>query len=63
MRKKNPLFPFTALYFSNGKIWPNERPGLRVELDAKPLKLVGEFTERYSPTKMFHRPDGLMTNW
>ena len=33
------------------------------ELDTKPLKLVGEFTEKNSPTKMFHRPDGSMTNW
>jgi L-alanine-DL-glutamate epimerase-like enolase superfamily enzyme len=49
--------------FRNGKMWPNQRPGLGVELDTKPLKLLGEVTERYSPTKMFRRPDGSMTNW
>jgi L-alanine-DL-glutamate epimerase-like enolase superfamily enzyme len=49
--------------FRNGKMWPNQRPGLGVELDTKPLKLLAEVTERYSPTKMFRRPDGSMTNW
>jgi len=52
-----------AYDFRNGKIWPNQRPGLGVELDTKPLKLVAEITERYAPTKLFHRPDGSMTNW
>ena len=52
-----------AYDFRNGKMWPNQRPGLCVELDTKPLKLVAEVTEKYSPTKLFHRPDGSMTNW
>lgn len=52
-----------AYDFRQGKIYPNQRPGLGVELDTKPLKLVAEITERLSPTKMFHRPDGSMTNW
>ena len=49
--------------FRNGKIWPNRRPGLGVELDTKPLQLVLEVTERVRPIPLFHRPDGSLTNW
>jgi L-alanine-DL-glutamate epimerase-like enolase superfamily enzyme len=49
--------------FRNGKIWPNRRPGLGVEFDAKPLQLVLEVTERSRPIPLFHRPDGSLTNW
>lgn len=49
--------------FRQGKMWPNRRPGLGVTLDAKPLQLVAEITERSRPIPMFHRPDGSITNW
>jgi galactonate dehydratase len=49
--------------FSNGRLWPNRRPGLGVTLDPKPLQLVAEITERSRPIPMFHRPDGSITNW
>ena len=49
--------------FRNGKLWPNRRPGLGVTLDAKPLQLVLEITERSRPIPMLHRPDGSITNW
>jgi L-alanine-DL-glutamate epimerase-like enolase superfamily enzyme len=49
--------------FRNGKMWPNRRPGLGVTLDAKPLQLAAEITERSRPIPMFHRPDGSITNW
>jgi L-alanine-DL-glutamate epimerase-like enolase superfamily enzyme len=49
--------------FRNGKLWPNDRPGLGVTLDTRPLKLVGEWTERFMPIPMNHRPDGSFTNW
>lgn len=49
--------------FRNGKIWPNRRPGLGVELDPKPLQMVLEVTERSRPIPLFHRPDGSLTNW
>jgi len=49
--------------FRNGKMWPNERPGLGVELDSKPLQLAAEITQRARPTPMFRRPDGSITNW
>ena len=49
--------------FKNGKLWPNRRPGLGVELDTKPLELAAEITERSRPIPMFQRPDGSITNW
>ena len=49
--------------FKNGKLWPNQRPGLGVELDTKPLKLVAEVTTRGRPIQQFRRPDGSITNW
>lgn len=49
--------------FKNGKIWPNERPGLGVEFDASKLKLTAEFTKRNHPITTFRRPDGSITNW
>jgi galactonate dehydratase len=49
--------------FRNGKLWPNRRPGLGVELDTKFLQLAAEITERSRPIPMFRRPDGSITNW
>ncbi len=49
--------------FKDGKIWPNERPGLGVEFDASKLKLIAEFTKRNHPITTFRRPDGSITNW
>jgi L-alanine-DL-glutamate epimerase-like enolase superfamily enzyme len=49
--------------FHAGRLWPNPRPGLGVEFDAKGAELIAEFTERYTPIPTFHRPDGSLTNW
>jgi L-alanine-DL-glutamate epimerase-like enolase superfamily enzyme len=49
--------------FKNGKLWPNDRPGLGVEFDAARLPVVAEFTTRNQPIKLFRRPDGSLTNW
>ena len=49
--------------FNKGKMYPNDRPGLGVELDLKPLKLVSEITTRSRPIPMLRRTDGSMTNW
>jgi L-alanine-DL-glutamate epimerase-like enolase superfamily enzyme len=49
--------------FRNGKLWPNDRPGLGVEFDPRAAKLVSEVTERRQPTRLFRRPDGSITNW
>jgi galactonate dehydratase len=47
----------------NGKLWPNERPGLGVEVDTSRLQLIGDYTENYSAIPMIRRPDGSYTNW
>ncbi len=68
------LFEFTSrtgvwdylpqcLEFKNGKIWPNQRPGLGVEVDLNRLKLIGEFTQPIANRTVYNRPDGSLTNW
>jgi galactonate dehydratase len=59
---KEPHLP-VCYDFKNGKMWPNTRPGLGIELDTKPLELVAEITEPLRPIPIFHRPDGSFTNW
>ena len=49
--------------FRNGKLWPNDRPGLGVEFDPRQARLVSEVTEHRQPTRLFRRPDGSITNW
>ena len=49
--------------FRDGKMWPNDRPGLGVEFDAERLDLVAEITEYARPIPMYYRPDGSVTNW
>jgi L-alanine-DL-glutamate epimerase-like enolase superfamily enzyme len=49
--------------FRKGRLYPNSRPGLGVEIDVKQLELQAEVTERFAPTPVFHRPDGSITNW
>ncbi len=53
-----------CLDFKNGKLYPNERPGLGVELDYKQLKQIAEFTEpNNARAQTYFRPDGSITNW
>jgi len=49
--------------YKDGKLWPNDRPGLGVTLDTSKLTPAGEFTTRNQPIKIFRRPDGSITNW
>ena len=49
--------------FRNGKLWPNDRPGLGVEFDPKRATLVAEFTQHVQPVPLYRRPDGSITNW
>jgi L-alanine-DL-glutamate epimerase-like enolase superfamily enzyme len=49
--------------FRNGKVWPNDRPGLGVEFDPRRATLVAEFTEHRQPVPLYRRPDGSITNW
>jgi len=57
-----PYFP-QHFDFKNGKLWPNRRPGIGVEFDPSRVKLVAEITEPSQPVRVFHRPDGSITNW
>jgi L-alanine-DL-glutamate epimerase-like enolase superfamily enzyme len=53
-----------GLDFKDGKLYPNERPGIGVELDMKQLKQVGEWTQRVTArAQTYFRPDGSITNW
>ncbi len=61
--KTLPHLPL-CLDFKNGKLFPNDRPGLGVELDMKQLKLVTEITQPVtSRAQTYFRPDGSITNW
>ena len=48
--------------FRNGKVWPNDRPGLGVTLDEKQLTFVEEMTQG-APGPTYLRPDGSPTHW
>lgn len=53
-----------CLDFKNGKLYPNERPGLGVELDYKQLTQIAEITEPVTArAQTYFRPDGSITNW
>lgn len=53
-----------CLEFKDGKLYPNERPGLGVELDYKQLTKIAEFTEPVTAhAQTYFRPDGSITNW
>lgn len=49
--------------FKDGKLWPNDRPGLGVEVDTAELKLIEEITEKQEGAPLNRRPDGSITNW
>ncbi|MDX2150206.1 MAG: mandelate racemase/muconate lactonizing enzyme family protein [Bryobacteraceae bacterium] len=49
--------------FKNGKLWPNQRPGLGVTFDEKLLTPLTEISEVTQPTPVYLRPDGSITNW
>ena len=53
-----------CLDFKNGKLYPNDRPGLGVELDMTQLKLMAEITQPVTArAQVYFRPDGSITNW
>lgn len=58
-----PYLP-QCLDFKDGKLYPNDRPGLGVELDMKYLKQVTEITQPVTArAQTYFRPDGSITNW
>ncbi len=53
-----------CLDFKDGKLYPNERPGLGVEVDFKQLTQIAEITEPVTArAQTYFRPDGSITNW
>lgn len=53
-----------CLDFKNGKLYPNDRPGLGVELDMKKLQQIAEITQPITDrAQTYFRPDGSITNW
>jgi len=53
-----------CLDFKDGKLYPNDRPGLGVQLDMKQLTPILEVT-KYDTNRAqtYFRPDGSITNW
>jgi galactonate dehydratase len=51
-----------CLDFRNGKAYTNQRPGLGVTADMKPLVQIGEVAEP-GRRNVFRRPDGSLTHW
>jgi L-alanine-DL-glutamate epimerase-like enolase superfamily enzyme len=51
-----------CLDFKNGKLYPNERPGLGVTLDLSRVAMIGEVTEP-GRKNFYRRPDGSLTHW
>src|SRR5271156_126259 len=61
--KTVPHLP-VCLDFKEGKLYPNQRPGLGVELDYKQLTQIAEITEPVTArAQTYFRPDGSITNW
>ena len=46
----------------NGKVWPNDRPGLGISVDEKALTFVETMTEA-GPGPTHRRPDGSLSHW
>jgi len=49
--------------FRNGKMWPNDRPGLGVEVDYSKLTKIAEYNTYNVGMPNDLRPDGSYTNW
>jgi L-alanine-DL-glutamate epimerase-like enolase superfamily enzyme len=56
-----PYLP-ECLDFKNGRLYPNDRPGLGVTLDLKQVKLISEVTT-VGRRQFYLRPDGSVTHW
>ena len=62
-RQPWPYLP-QAYDFHNGKLWPNDRPGLGVTLDTSKLQHGGRLDRALRRrSRSISRPDGSYTNW
>jgi galactonate dehydratase len=53
-----------CLDFKEGKLYPNDRPGLGVEVDFSQLEQIAEFTEPdFQRGQIYYRTVGSITNW
>src|SRR5450755_468682 len=53
-----------CLDFRDGKLYPNDRPGLGVELDMTRLTQIAEITQPVTKrAQVYVRPDGSISNW
>ncbi len=61
----NRDFPYLpkAYDFRDGKMWPNDRPGLGVEIDESKLSRIGLYDTYSVGMPNNERPDGSYTNW
>ena len=58
-----PYLP-ECLDFKEGKVYPNQRPGLGVTADFKQLKLIGSVDKvNNDRVSIYARPDGSITHW
>ena len=48
--------------FRDGKVWPNDRPGLGVTVNFEPLQLVQTYTQANN-RPVYFRPDGTQITW
>jgi L-alanine-DL-glutamate epimerase-like enolase superfamily enzyme len=63
LQGRMPSYLPALVDLKEGKLYPNDRPGLGVELDMKQLKQVAEVTQPGAARQMYYRPDGSITNW
>ena len=49
--------------FKDGKLWPNDRPGLGIEVDRARLTQIGRYDTYRAGMLLNQRPDGSFTNW
>lgn len=57
-----PYLP-KAYDFKDGKLWPNDRPGLGVQVDDSKLTQIAEYKTYRAGMFLNQRPDGSFTNW
>jgi L-alanine-DL-glutamate epimerase-like enolase superfamily enzyme len=63
LQGKMPPYLPVFIDFRDGKLYPNDRAGLGVEVDLKQLKQVAEVTQPGPARQLYYRPDGSITNW